>query len=96
VQDTLKSIQQSLYDRAKTFRDSNTHDPKNYNEFKTIVETGFAFSYWCGEGSCEAEIKEETKATTRCIPFDGQPGEPGVCIHCGKPAAEKAIFGKAY
>lgn len=96
VVETLKEIQKALFDRAKAFRDANTLDPKNYDEFKAAIEKGFAFSYWCGEASCEAEIKEETKATTRNIPLVGQPSEPGVCIHCGQPATEKAIFGKAY
>jgi prolyl-tRNA synthetase len=91
----LTTIQQVLFDRAKAFRDSNTFEPANYEEFKAVVEKGFAHSYWCGERECEGQIKEETKATTRCIPFE-QPAESGVCIHCGKPAREKAIFGKAY
>jgi len=95
VADLLKTIQQALLDRACAFRDANTRDPQTYTEFKTVVENGFAFSYWCGERECEAQIKEETKATTRCIPFE-QPGEPGVCIHCGQPAREKAYFAKAY
>jgi len=96
VVDTLKSIQQTLYDRALAFREANTYDPKDYEEFKRAVEKGFAFSYWCGERECETQIKEETKATTRCIPFEGQSGESGVCIRCGKPAMEKAVFAKAY
>ncbi|MEK7278326.1 MAG: proline--tRNA ligase [Chloroflexota bacterium] len=96
VTQLLIDLQQSLYDRALAFRTANTYDPKDYAEFKSAVEKGFAFSYWCGDGQCEAEIKEETKATTRCIPVDGQPASPGVCIHCGKPAKEKAIFAKAY
>ncbi len=95
VTEMLKTIQQALYDRAKAFRDSNTRDPKTYEEFKAAVETGFAFSHWCGDRECEAQIKEETKATTRNIPFD-QPTEVGVCIHCGKPAKEKAYFARSY
>ncbi|MBI4314620.1 MAG: proline--tRNA ligase [Chloroflexi bacterium] len=91
----LKDIQQSLFDRALAFREQNTFDPKDYTEFKSAVEKGFALSYWCGDGACEAQIKEETKATTRCIPLD-QPGGAGACIHCGKPAAEKALFARAY
>lgn len=91
----LKTVQQALYDRALAFRNANTFDPKTYEEFKACVEKGFTFSYWCGERECEAQIKEETKATTRCIPSD-QPGAPGVCIHCGRPANEKAIFARAY
>ncbi len=95
VVEMLKEIQKALFDRAKAFRDANTLDPKNYGEFKAAIEKGFAFSYWCGEASCEAEIKEETKATTRNIPLVGQPSEPGVCIHCGQPATEKAFLVKA-
>nr|MBI2904593.1 proline--tRNA ligase [Chloroflexota bacterium] len=72
-----------------------TFDPKDYTEFKSAVEKGFALSYWCGDGACEAQIKEETKATTLCNPLD-QPGGAGACIHCGKPAAEKALFARAY
>jgi prolyl-tRNA synthetase len=95
VAEMLKTIQQALYDRALAFRNANTLDPKNYEEFKACVDTGFTFSYWCGERECEAQIKEETKATTRCIPVE-QPSTSSVCIHCGKPAKEKAIFGRAY
>lgn len=95
VAEALKSIQKSLYDRALDFRNANTSDPKNYDEFKAAVEKGFAYSYWCGERTCEVEVKEETKATTRCIPLD-QSFPPGRCIRCGKPATEKAVFAKAY
>jgi prolyl-tRNA synthetase len=95
VVEVLKTIQQALYDRALAFRDANTYDPKDYQEFKAAAEKGFAFSYWCGDRECEAQIKDETKATTRCIPSE-QPSDPGVCIHCGKPAKEKAFFARAY
>jgi prolyl-tRNA synthetase len=91
----LGQIQQALLDRARAFRDAHTGDPKNYDEFKSAVENGFAFSFWCGSGDCEARIKEETKATMRCIPVE-QPGGSGICILCGRPAAERAIFGRAY
>ncbi len=91
----LTTIQSDLLQRATEFRDANTFEPKNYDEFKAIVENSFARAWWCGDRQCEAEIKEETKATTRCIPL-GQPGGSGVCIHCGKPAQEVAIFAKAY
>ncbi len=70
VAETLKTIQQALLDRARAFRDANIKDPKNYEEFKSAVESGFAFSYWCCTGDCEASIKEETKATVRCVPLD--------------------------
>ncbi len=91
----LAEIQSALYERARAFRDANTHEPSDYEELKNAVESGFAFSHWCGHGECEAKIKEETKATVRCIPLE-QPGGEGSCIHCGRPARERAIFGKAY
>jgi prolyl-tRNA synthetase len=91
----LATIQSDLLQRATEFRNANTFEPKNYDEFKSIVENSFARAWWCGEQQCEAEIKEETKATTRCIPLE-QPGGSGVCVHCGRPAQEVAIFAKAY
>jgi prolyl-tRNA synthetase len=95
VERLLAEIQQSLHDKALAFRRANTHDAKTYDELKAAVETGFAFSYWCGSAECEAKIKEETRATMRCIPLE-QSGDPGVCVYCGKPAAERAIFARAY
>jgi prolyl-tRNA synthetase len=91
----LEEIQQALYDRALSFRKANTAEPGDYAEFKKAVEKGFAFAWWCGGGDCEEKIKEETKATMRCIPLD-QPGGAGKCIYCGQSAQEKAIFAKAY
>ena len=91
----LEEIQLSLYNRALTFRQANIFDPKNYGEFKEVIEGGWAFSWWCGEKECEAAIKEDTKATTRNIPLD-QPGGTGTCIRCGKNADKKAYFARAY
>jgi len=93
--ETLAEIQASLFDRALSFRKAHTYEPRDYAEFKQAVEDGWAFAWWCGERDCETQIKEDTKATTRCIPLE-QPGGAGACIHCGKPAQEKAIFAKAY
>lgn len=95
VNETLSSVQESLYQRALAFRNANTHDAQDYAQFKTVVEKGFALSYWCGKRECEAQIKEETKATTRCIPLE-QRGEEGFCIRCGQPAKERIVFAKAY
>jgi prolyl-tRNA synthetase len=95
VEQQLAAIQKALFERALAFRNMHTFEPKNLEEFRTVVEQGFARSYWCGDAKCEEQIKEETKATLRCIPME-QPGGTGVCIHCGKPANELAIFGKAY
>jgi prolyl-tRNA synthetase len=95
LSETFAEIQASLFDRALAFRQANTHEPKDYAEFRQVVEDGWAFAWWCGERECETQIKDDTKATTRCIPLE-QPGGEGLCVHCGKPAKEKAIFAKAY
>ena len=95
VQRLLAEIQQSLHDKALAFRKANTQEATTYDELKQAVESGFALSYWCGDAQCEAKIKEETRATMRCIPLD-QSGGAGKCVHCGKPAQEQAIFARAY
>lgn len=95
VGNMLSEIQAGMHAKALAFRESRTSEPKDYTEFKTAVETGFARSYWCGSANCEAKIKEETKATMRCIPLE-QSGGDGKCIFCGESAKEKGIFAKAY
>jgi len=95
VSQSLEEIQKSLHDRALEFRRARTIEPAGYGEFKKAVETGFAFAWWCGSADCEAKIKEETKATMRCIPLE-QPSGSGPCIFCGKPSREKGIFARAY
>ncbi len=95
IERLLAEIQQALHDKALAFRKANTQDAKTYEDLKKAVETGFALSYWCGGAECEAKIKEETRATMRCIPLE-QSGGPGVCVYCGKAAAERAIFARAY
>jgi len=99
VEGLLVEIQQSIHDKALAFRKSHTQDAENYEELKRAVETGFAFSHWCGSAECEAKIKEETRATMRCIPLDQdneKSAHGGRCVNCGKPAAERAIFARAY
>jgi prolyl-tRNA synthetase len=103
IEKLLAEIHQSLFDKALAFRRANTHEAKNYDELKKAVETGFAFAFWCGSGDCEASIKEETRATMRCIPLDpgavlghGSGSAGGVCVYCGKPANHQAIFARAY
>jgi prolyl-tRNA synthetase len=95
VAEALQSIQASLFERAHAFRRAHTFDPADYNELKSAVEKGWAFSWWCGDAECETKVKEETKATTRCIPLEQEPAQ-GKCIVCGKLATEKVIFGRAY
>jgi len=102
VATALDEIQKALYERALAFREANTTEPADYEAFKKAVEKGFAFSWWCGGSDCEGKIKEETKATMRCIPLDQTlgvgraAGGTGKCVYCGQPAKEKAIFAKAY
>jgi len=95
VEKMLAEVQTSLYERALAFRKANTVETDSYQEFKAAVEKGFAYSFWCGSAACEEKIKEETKATMRCIPLDQAAG-PGRCVFCAQPAREKAIFAKAY
>ena len=103
VEKFLAEIQQALFDKALAFRRANTRETKSYDEFKKAVESGFAFAHWCGSGECEAAIKEETRATMRCIPLDpdavlghDSAAGSGTCVHCGKPAKARAIFARAY
>ncbi|MGB7844968.1 MAG: proline--tRNA ligase [Candidatus Acidiferrum sp.] len=103
IEKLLAEIQQALLDKALAFRRANTHETKTYDEFKKAVENGFAYAYWCGSGECEEKVKEETRATMRCIPLDpaavlgnGESSGSGACIYCGKPAKERAIFARAY
>jgi prolyl-tRNA synthetase len=91
----LEDIQAALYRRALAFRKEHTFEPVDYPELQEAVERGFALAWWCGSPACEARVKEETRATTRCIPFD-QPGGVGRCVVCGLPADRKVIFARAY
>jgi prolyl-tRNA synthetase len=96
VAEMLTTIQAALLERATAFRDANIHTPKDYEDLKQIVQNGWAFSYWCESKACEAKVKEDTKASTRCIPLAGQPEQAGNCIVCGAPAKRKVYFAKSY
>jgi prolyl-tRNA synthetase len=95
VAEMLERIQASLYDRALAFRVSNTHNPKDYDELREVVKSGWAYSWWCGDEACEQQVKDDTKATTRCMPLDQPQGE-GTCIVCNRPAMKKIYFARAY
>jgi prolyl-tRNA synthetase len=95
IQNLLNEVQQAMLDKAAAFLKSRTVDAKTYDDLKQAVETGFARAYWCGSEDCEAKIKEETRATMRCIPLE-QSGGSGTCVYCGKSAPEQAIFARAY
>ncbi len=91
----LEVVHQALLQRATQFRDAHIHDPRDYAELTEVVQNGWAYSWWCGSQVCEAKVKEDTRASTRCIPLE-QPGGQGQCIVCGQPATEKVYFARAY
>jgi prolyl-tRNA synthetase len=91
----LKTVQAALLERATAFRQANTYDPQDYGELVEVLQKGWALSWWCESAECEAKVKEDSKATTRCMPLE-QPGGEGRCIVCGRPAKRKVIFARAY
>ena len=93
----LVTIQGQLFTKQKEFLTKNTHDVDSYEEFKKIMETsrGYLRAFWCEDASCEAKIKEDTKATTRCFPLDDK-AEKGSCILCGKAATHRWLLAQAY
>jgi len=93
----LQTIQVDMLERARTHRDEHTSSATNYDEFKQAIEEkpGFVKAMWCGSKECEEKIKEDTTATSRCIPFEQeQVGE--TCICCGKETTQMVYWGKAY
>jgi prolyl-tRNA synthetase len=90
-----ENIQSSLYSRALDYRQVHTHSPSEYNSLVEVLKNDWVFSLWCGSADCEAKVKEDTKATTRCIP-PNQPGEEGNSIVGKKPAKLKVYFARAY
>ena len=97
VMSLLQQIQQDLYQRALDFREANTRTAKSYGEFKEILEQegGFIRAHWNGTREVEDLIKNETKATIRCIPLNDQP-EAGKCILTGEHSQQEVIFAIAY
>ena len=93
----LETIQKDMFERAKAHRDSHITDVTTYPGFKDAVENkpGFIRAMWCGDQACEDKIKEDTTATSRCIPFE-QESLSDVCVCCGKPAKKLVYWGKAY
>ncbi len=96
VADLLEKIQQNIFDKALKHRQSMTRTVETYDEFKTEIEKGgFILAHWDGTPETEEKIKEETKATIRCIPLDGDK-TPGVCMVTGKPSKQRVIFARNY
>ena len=92
----LDEMQKNIYQKARNYRDSRIYKVDTYDEFKEQIEKGgFILAHWDGTTETELRIKEETKATIRCIPFDGDK-TPGVDMLTGKPSAQRVIFARSY
>lgn len=96
IDELLKTIQANIFQKAFDYRASVTRDVNSYDEFKVEIEKGgFLMCHWDGTPETEELIKEETKATIRCIPLNGDT-TPGVCMVTGKPSAQRVVFARAY
>ena len=97
IKNILDKMQTEMLERARTHREAHTYVATNYDEFKDVVanKPGFVKAMWCGDQSCEDKIKEETTATSRCMPFE-QEHLSDVCVCCGRPAKKMVYWGKAY
>ena len=97
VGEVLDAMQHDMLERAREHREKHTYIATNYDEFKEAVATkpGFIKAMWCGDEACENKIKEDTTATSRCMPFE-QEQISDKCVCCGKPAKAMVYWGKAY
>jgi prolyl-tRNA synthetase len=93
----LEEIQRNIFNKALNFRTEKTSKADTWVEFKDILKNkgGFISAHWDGTKETEQKIKEETKATIRCIPFDALP-EEGQCIYSGQPSTQRVLFAIAY
>ncbi len=97
VKEMLDAMQKDMYERAKKHLDTHMFEARTYDEFKDTVanKPGFVKAMWCGDTACELKIKEDTTATSRCMPFE-QEHIADTCVCCGKPAKKLVYWGKAY
>ncbi|HEV8592327.1 MAG TPA: His/Gly/Thr/Pro-type tRNA ligase C-terminal domain-containing protein, partial [Pyrinomonadaceae bacterium] len=96
IRSLLDEIQQNIYDRAMSFREANTFSVDTWDEFKIQIEKGgFIMAHWDGTAETEEKIKEETKATIRCIPLNSIE-QAGKCVYSGKESAKRVVFARAY
>ncbi|MDE6559405.1 MAG: proline--tRNA ligase, partial [Muribaculaceae bacterium] len=96
IENLLEDIQKNLFEKAKKYRDEMTYAVDTYDEFKEQIEKGgFILAHWDGTPETEEKIKNETKATIRCIPLEGDE-TPGKCMVTGKPSARRVLFARAY
>jgi len=97
IRELLDQVQKDLLERARKFMADNTTRVSSWDEFRQIMagRRGFLIAGWCGDAECEAKIKQETKATVRVIPLEGE-ARPGTCIRCGRPSPQEVYFAQAY
>lgn len=102
IADILDDIQETLFQRAKAFREANTFSIDEKAQFCDLYKKAngynngaFVLAHWCGSGQCEEKIKQDLSVTIRCIPFDS-PDEAGSCIYCGAKSDRRVLFAKAY
>lgn len=98
ISSLMDDIQATIYKKAFDYRASQSFEVDTYDEFKKIIESeagGFVYAHWDGTAETEEKIKNETKATIRCIPIDGK-DETGECIYSGQPSKGRVVFAKAY
>lgn len=97
IEELLESIQKNILQKATDFRAKHTTEVDDFEEFKHVLDEkgGFILAHWDGTPETEEAIKEETKATIRCIPLEGDK-TPGVCVYSGKPSAQRVLFARAY
>jgi len=93
----LDGIQSDMLEKGRAFLKASTHEAIDYATFQKDLDEkgGFFRAHFCGDAACEASIKEETKATIRCVPLEGN-REKGTCLRCGAPSGEWVYFARAY
>ncbi len=98
IQETLETMQQDLYQRAKELRERFTFIEDDFDRFKTHIEDpgGFFWVHWCGSEDCETAFQDQSRATIRLMPMEDGPREEGRCIVCGNPSSERVLVSKAY
>ena len=96
VENLLEQIQDNLYKKALTFREEKTFKADSKQEFVQLIKKGgFVYAHWDGTSETEELIKQETKATIRCMPLNDKK-EVGICLFSGKPSDQRVLFAKAY
>ena len=97
IEAQLEQVQAFLFEKAKSHRQTHTYEVKDYAAFKEHIAKGFVICHWDGSPETEERVKQETKATIRCIPIDEmEDGNQGVCIFSGKPSKRRVVFARAY